>query len=188
MKPSGKHGPTSQTWRSMLSRCNPEKAEQNPNYSGRGISVCERWQSYDNFLADMGERPDGLSIDRIDNNGNYEPDNCRWATRTEQARNTRANVLYEYMGRHMCIAEIAEAAGIQRAVLQGRLDSGWPLQRAISEPVGESGIHSLPEPYTNLEVCMRRFQDMRSQLERQGLTADEIANRVPRRTSQRSAA
>ena len=82
-------GPTYSSWRAMHKRCRNANHKDFANYGGRGITVCQEWFSYRQFLADMGERPDGRSIDRINVNGNYEKENCRWATASEQARNKR---------------------------------------------------------------------------------------------------
>lgn len=95
--------PTYATWANMLGRCKNPNRPDYKNYGGRGISVCERWLDFRNFLADMGEKPHSMSIDRIDNDGNYEPSNCRWATASEQRRNQRTR----------CI--VRAAAEIQRA-------------------------------------------------------------------------
>lgn len=87
--PNGPRSTTYIIWKSMRQRCRNQNAEAFKNYGGRGIKVCERWEKFENFLADMGERPGNLSLDRIDNDGNYEPGNCRWATRIEQRANSR---------------------------------------------------------------------------------------------------
>lgn len=81
--------PTYRSWLSMIERCNNPNAPNFHNYGGRGITVCDRWSKFENFLADMGERPEGKTIDRINNNGNYEPGNCKWSTDIEQHNNTR---------------------------------------------------------------------------------------------------
>ena len=85
----GQVSPTYRTWRHMISRCTNLRCINYPSYGGRGISVCDRWKSFENFLEDMGERPEYQSIDRIDSDGNYEPSNCRWATSSEQRLNRR---------------------------------------------------------------------------------------------------
>lgn len=125
--------PTYLQWTRMRSRCFDRT---NPYYGGRGITVCDRWKSFENFLADMGERPLGHSIDRINNDGNYEPGNCRWATQKEQCRNQRDNHVLEFQGRRACLAEWAEVCQIPYHTLKQRINNyGWTVDRALTEPV-----------------------------------------------------
>jgi hypothetical protein len=122
-------------WQGMLSRCEDLKDRSYPRYGGRGISVCERWHEFANFYADMGDKPSGKTLDRINNDGNYEPGNCRWATPAEQARNTRRNVFVEFAGRRMILTDWAREAGIAPSVLGGRLRKGWTIERALTAPI-----------------------------------------------------
>jgi hypothetical protein len=111
--------PTYSVWTSMIKRCTNPKTRSFDRYGGRGIKVCERWKKFENFLADMGERPKkGLSLDRINNDGHYEPGNCRWATLKEQAR-TSCRVL-EFAGQSKTVAEWAVEFGISSSALSHR--------------------------------------------------------------------
>jgi hypothetical protein len=120
--------------RSMLARCTNPNCKDYPRYGGRGISVCERWKSFDNFLADMGKRPEGLTLERNDVNGNYEPSNCRWATQKEQQRNRRTNVFVTHDGITATVAEWAERTGLERKTLEYRIRVGWAPARALTTP------------------------------------------------------
>ena len=124
-------------WLGMRQRCYLQSCRQFNNYGGRGIRVCERWKDFENFLADMGERPDGAQIDRIDNNGNYAPENCRWATQKQNMRNTRHNRLIEWRGETLPLAAWAERLGINERTFTNRLNRGWPLERAMTEPINK---------------------------------------------------
>ena len=127
--------PTYETWSGMIKRCYNKESNNYTNYGARGISVCEDWLKFDNFYRDMGERPDNASIERIDNNGNYEPRNCRWATMKEQSRNTRSNHIIEFKGERKCVSEWAELLGIKVATLWNRLNQGWCVEKALITPV-----------------------------------------------------
>lgn len=128
--------PTLKTWHSMMSRCNSATAKSFSDYGGRGIRVCDRWQSFENFLADMGERPNGTTIDRIDVNGNYEPSNCRWASWKQQQRNRRTSRLATAFGKTMCVAAWAEETGVAARTIYARLarPHRWTTERALTEP------------------------------------------------------
>lgn len=124
---------TYKTWEAMKTRCGNPASKSYPGYGGRGIKVCERWTIFENFLADMGERPNGTTLDRWpDNNGNYEPGNCRWASKQEQQRNTTANVLVEFEGQTLTQAAWAERLGISQATLSYRLRRGWSVSDALT--------------------------------------------------------
>ncbi len=118
---------TYRTWQHMLGRC-----KTHPAYVARGIVVCDRWQSFEAFLADMGERPPGRSLDRVDNAGNYEPGNCRWATPREQQANMRTNVFLEYDGARLIVSEWARRVGIDRGTIVARLARGWTVADALT--------------------------------------------------------
>lgn len=130
----GSFTPTYHTWGNMIARCSNLLNLRWRDYGGRGIKVCERWKNFKNFLADMGEKPSRLTIDRIDNDGNYEPGNCRWATRKEQVRNTRVSRLIEHEGRVQCLADWADQHDLPRNTLWNRLNIGWAIERALQTP------------------------------------------------------
>jgi hypothetical protein len=124
------------SWRNMLARCNDPNNDKYENYGGRGITVCERWSDFRNFLFDMGAKPSPrYTIDRRDVNGNYEPKNCCWSSPKTQSRNKTNNRIVAFRGREMSLAEACELSGISRNVVDGRLQRGWTIEKALSEPV-----------------------------------------------------
>jgi hypothetical protein len=121
-------------WVEMRKRCRNPKRSNYHLYGARGIRVCDRWERFDNFLADMGPRPSSRhSLDRIDPDGHYEPGNVRWATATQQARNKRTNRRITYDGRTQLLTDWANELGIRKSVLHWRLAQGWSLERALSK-------------------------------------------------------
>lgn len=141
--PSYKHGNSIKTkvtkeygtWQSMLHRTRSKKAINWENYGARGIKVCDRWLDFRNFIDDMGKAPSPKhSIDRIDVNGDYEPNNCRWATPKEQNNNKTNNKLLTYDGKTMNLTQWSERLGIDRMLVGNRLRRGWSVEKALTSP------------------------------------------------------
>lgn len=129
---------TYRTWYSMKQRCFNINDTRYSDYGGRGITVCDRWkESFENFLEDMGKCPSRQhSIDRIDNDKGYYPENCRWATLKEQSRNKRVNRLIEYKGKTQCLTAWAEELNIKRETLSRRLNQlKWSVEKAFTTPI-----------------------------------------------------
>ena len=120
----GKQSPTYISWASMVSRCTNPNTIYYENYGGRGIEVCNRWHKFENFLADMSVKPRGMTLDRINNDGNYEPDNCRWATVKEQANNTRNNTIAQTSRGPLTLSQIADATGLDPRSVHRRYRRG----------------------------------------------------------------
>ena len=134
----GKWTPEYTAWHGMLQRCSNPNNPRWASYGGRGIKVCARWrESFKNFLIDMGERPQGTSLDRIDNDGNYEPENCRWANQKRQQNNKRSNRLLTFRGETLSVAEWAKRLKIPYFTLHSRLRNGMSAERALSMGVND---------------------------------------------------
>lgn len=124
--------PTYRSWQMMMRRCFNPSEEELSLYKGRGITVCKRWLKFETFLADMGCKPVGLTLDRIDNDGNYEPSNCRWATHHQQARNKRSNRIFTVNGLKGCMTDLAIRFGVDPHLVCCRISRGWNPQLAIT--------------------------------------------------------
>lgn len=136
-----KRPPEYEAWRAMKKRCLLVNDPGFKNYGGRGIKVCSRWigrSGFQNFIIDLGIRPSpDHSLGRIDNDGNYEPSNCRWETQTQQCRNRRSNVRHVFQGMELTVPEISEICGIPVSNLQLRLRGGWSIEVATTVPVNK---------------------------------------------------
>lgn len=132
----GKISPEYRAWAALRHRCSNPNFPAYKYYGGRGIAFCERWGTFENFYADMGPRPSpDHSVERIDNDGNYEPSNCRWATKKEQCRNKRSNRRLVFGGHDRCLEEWAEILQCHRSGLMRRLKRGWSVERTLTTPI-----------------------------------------------------
>ena len=137
------HGQSNKTrtyriWKGMISRCRNPNATSYKWYGAIGIGVCERWNSYENFLTDMGEAPEGMSLERDRPAEAYSKANCRWATALEQSRNTKANRKITAFGKTLCASEWAEITGIPAPTIYDRLNRGWTGEKAVSPSIRRS--------------------------------------------------
>jgi len=125
---------TYRSWEAAKARCENSRNIRYPLYGGRGIRMCQSWSDdFRNFLRDMGERPVNHSLDRIDNDGPYSPDNCKWSTRVEQGRNTTRNHLLTIAGETLTVSDWSRRSGINPRTICKRLKRGWAVERAVTE-------------------------------------------------------
>lgn len=123
------------SWQAMKARCFDRNNVKFPNYGGRGIEVCIQWLDFKNFISDMGMKPTARhQLERINTNGNYEPSNCRWATRLEQANNTRRNRMLSFAGFTLTMSEWARQLGVSYYALRSRMQNGWSVSDALTRP------------------------------------------------------
>lgn len=140
--PPARHGmsqtPLHRTWSSMLERCNNPNNNSYRHYGGRGITVCDEWHIFENFYADMGNRPKGYSLDRIDNNKGYYKENCRWATNLEQSNNKRTNVILTLGDKTQTITQWARDLNVDPTTLGWRLRLGWTVDETLTTPINKA--------------------------------------------------
>lgn len=152
------------SWCSMRDRCSNPNLKCFKNYGGRGVQVCARWLGKDgfaNFLADLGARPSlGHSLDRIDNNGNYEPSNCRWVTFQEQQKNRRDTRILSYQGLSLCVRDWERRLGLRKGTICTRLHRGWPVNDDLFAPPMDSGSW---QSKRNAQRGVRRNGELRCQ-------------------------
>ena len=127
--------PTYKTWRSMKIRCTNPQHPSYKHYGDRGIGYCKRWEVFANFLEDMGVRPEGKTLERLDNHKDYSPENCTWATKYQQSLNRDITVWIEHDGRKQCLSDWARETGIKLTTIKYRIDAGWSAERALTAPI-----------------------------------------------------
>lgn len=150
--------PEHRCWKHMWTRVRAKQGEYFRNYVSRGITVCERWRKFEHFFSDMGPRPSPKhSIDRIDNDGNYEPSNCRWATQQEQQNNRQNNRYLTYQDRTLTVAEWARELGVHADRIFCRLQRGWSVDDTLGLPIGKVG--QATTLYLTIEGETRSFKE-----------------------------
>ena len=174
--------PVYSSWAAMHRRCNNPSDANYQHYGGRGIAICERWNSIHAFLEDMGHPPADHSIGRIDNDGNYEPTNCRWETQEQQNENTRRNRYVTWQGRSMTIKAWAKELDIDPRRIPDRLRRGWSVERTMTTPCPKGYEQGRAD---HLAACSAswaangaRYQ--RNSKARRGLAAVEPSDHRPR--------
>lgn len=135
-------------WNSMLQRCHNPKNFASKDYGGRGITVCAAWHDFAAFYADVGDRPKGRTLERIDNDKGYEPGNVRWATMAEQHENTRSVNIYEHQGERMTLSAWGRHLGVSRELIRGRMRRGTPFGEVVSAILEESACHTTERQHT----------------------------------------
>lgn len=145
------------SWAGVITRCTNIKHKRYAEWGGRGITVCDRWRKYENFLADMGRAPSALhSIDRMENDKGYYKDNCRWATPMEQSNNTRRTVIITYKGVEKPLRAWCDELGLKYRQVGARLFNGWTPERAFETPMTKSGDIQLGAKFVRDEVLIIR--------------------------------
>lgn len=164
----GQHSRTYQSWMSMKGRCNYTPHKSFDDYGGRGIRYAPEWAEFSAFLRDMGERPPGTTLGRIDNAGDYGPGNCRWESWKEQARNRRSSRWLTFRGQTKTLAEWAEVTGLTEDSLQKRLDSlNWPVERALTQP-------PRPQKNSKCRIVVKDYRLMVSEAQQPELFAEPV--------------
>lgn len=168
--------PTYRSWVAMKARCNNPNTKSYKDYGGRGIKVCDRWaNSFVAFLEDMGERPEGETLDRIDLNGDYEPGNCRWLPRANQTRNTRRNKRITFRQETKTISEWAAEFGINPINLNRRLRRGWSVEEALTTPFRELGQRARLNDRQKAILAVLEFGPRHFKFIAESLGIDEVA-------------
>lgn len=181
-RPREQHGMTDsreyKIWRGMITRCTVPSDTNYPRYGAKGITVCPEWlESFLAFYEDMGPVGPAETLDRRDNNGDYEPTNCRWATPEKQARNRTSNRLLTYMGRTQCLTDWAEEFGLKPVTLTMRLDHyGWAIEKALTQEVGRTDTR----PGRRMLTYNGKTQSLTAWALEQGLTTKCLSHRLNR--------